>query len=160
MKNFVFFEKYVVPEGTLVHCDDCKYCLYPLKEEDVLLAEQKLSIKFPEDLREFYLEIGYGYVGQDEPDFMNEIMHPLEIVKLKNGEDFYENMDREDSEYYQSEDVLPFFNLGGEFDYLVIQLTGEDKGGIIYFGEKIADNFTDFINKMKEKTDYFIDFEE
>lgn len=79
-----------------------------------------------------------------------------EIVKLRLGQDFYGNMSTDDLEYYSSNDVLPFFDLGGESDYLVIKLTGENKGSIIYFGDIIASDFDDFIIKMQKETDYFI----
>ena len=85
--------------------------------------ENMLSLQFPNELKEFYLQIGYGYLGYDNPNFRNQIMHPLEIAKLKLGLDFYGNMYEEDLKYYTSESVFPFFDLGGEADYLVIQMT-------------------------------------
>lgn len=156
MGEFSFLKKYTVPEGTIVHCDKCKYCFYPVEEKAILDAEQKLSVKFPTSLRDFYLDVGYGYIGQDEPDFMNQIMHPLEIAKLKLGLDFYGNMFSDDLEYYTSNDVFPFFDVGGEFNYLVIKMTGQDEGSILYCSKKIATSFSDFIRKMCEKTDFFI----
>ena len=51
-----------------------------------------ISSRFPDELRQFYLKIGYGYLGYDDPDFRNQIMHPLEIAKLRLGLDFYGNM--------------------------------------------------------------------
>ena len=152
------FKKICFPEGTIVDQNESKYCFYPLDKRDILEAEKQLSIKFPGELTNFYLEIGYVYIGLDNPYFRNQIMHPSEIIKLRLGQDFYGNMLTDDLEYYSSDDVLPFFDLGNESDYLVMKLTGEDKGRIIYFGDIIASGFDDFIIKMQKETDYFIEF--
>ena len=113
-------------------------------------------MQFPNELKRFYLEVGYGYLGNDNPDFHNQIMHPLEIAKLKLGLDFYGNMFEDDFEYYTSKNVFPFFDLGGEADYLVIQLDGDCVGSVIYCGRPIASSFNEFVKKMCDKTDYFI----
>ena len=115
-----------------------------------------LSQQFPDELKQFYLEVGYGYLGYDDPDFKNQIMHPLEIAKLKLGLDFYGNMFTDDLAYYTSGQVFPFFDLGGEADYLVIQLRGDPSGSVIYCGRPIASSFQEFVKKMCEKTGYFI----
>ena len=159
MGKFDCLKKYVFPEGTIVHKIESKYCFYPVDKRDILEAEKQLSIKFPEELTDFYLEIGYGYIGLDNPYFRNQILHPKEIVKLRLGQDFYGNMLTDDLEYYSSNEVLPFFDLGNESDYLVMKLTGKDKGSIIYFGDIIASDFDDFIIKMQKETDYFIEFD-
>lgn len=158
MGKFDCLKKYVFPEGTIVDQNESKYCFYPVDKRDILEVEKQLSIKFPGELTNFYLEIGYGYIGLDNPYFRNQIMHPSEIIKLRLGQDFYGNMLTDDLEYYSSDDVLPFFDLGNESDYLVMKLTGEDKGRIIYFGDIIASGFDDFIIKMQKETDYFIEF--
>lgn len=38
-----------------------KHKFFPLKEKDLIEAEQRLGFKFPPDLKEFYLEVGYGF---------------------------------------------------------------------------------------------------
>ena len=115
-----------------------------------------LHQRFPDELRRFYLEVGYGYLGYDDPDFANQLMHPQEIAKLKLVLDYYGNMFQDDLEYYTSDCVFPFFDLGGEADYLVIQLEGDYAGSILYCGRPIASSFQEFVSKMCEETDYFI----
>lgn len=149
-------KQYVVPKGTIVRCDECKYCFYSVSDEEISEAETMLSMRFPEELRRFYSEVGYGHLGNDDPDFLNLIMHPLEIAKLKLGLDFYGNMFQDDLQYYTSDSVFPFFDLGGEADYLVLQMDGEDAGAVIYCGRSIASSFNEFVQKMCEETNYFI----
>ena len=148
--------QYIVPSGMLVRCGEQRHCFYTVSEKEISEAEHMLSTLFPDELRQFYLKIGYGYLGYDDPDFRNQIMHPLEIAKLKSGLDFYGNMYEEDLEYYTSDAVFPFFDLGGEADYLVIQMDGELSGHVLYCGTSIAPNFNEFVKRMCEKTDYFI----
>ena len=52
--------------------------------------------------------------------------------------------------------MFPFFDLGGEADYLVIQLDGDYAGNVIYCGRPIASDFNEFVEKMCDKTNYFI----
>lgn len=160
MGKFDFLKEFVFPEGKIVNQSESKYCFYPVHKSDILKAEEQLSIKFPTELTEFYLEVGYGYIGQDEPDFMNVILHPLEIAKLASGQGFYKNMDPKDLGFYTSKSVLPFFNLGGEAEYLVLKMDGKDREKVFYFSECIANSFFEFVMRMCEKTDYFIDFDD
>ena len=156
MFDYSNLKPYIVPRGTIVRCGESQHCFYPVTEEELSQAEALLSMRFPEELRKFYLEVGCGTLGNDDPDFRNEIMHPVEAAKLKLGLDFYANMYQEDLDYYTAPDVFPFFDLGGEADYLVIQLTGEHVGAIIYCGRPIAASFNEFVQRMHERTDYFI----
>ncbi|MEH7135700.1 SMI1/KNR4 family protein, partial [Priestia megaterium] len=34
--------------------------IYNLSEEEILKAEDRMGIRFPDDLRQLYLEVGYG----------------------------------------------------------------------------------------------------
>lgn len=156
MPDYSCLAQYVVPRGTMIRCGERKHCFYPVSRKELSEAEHMLSQQFPDELKQFYLEVGYGYLGYDDPDFKNQIMHPLEIAKLKLGLDFYGNMFTDDLAYYTSGQVFPFFDLGGEADYLVIQLRGDPSGSVIYCGRPIASSFQEFVKKMCEKTGYFI----
>ncbi len=156
MLDYSDLKQYVVPHGTIVRCSESKHCFYTVSIDELSEAENMLSMQFPSELKQFYLEVGYGYLGNDNPDFQNQIMHPMEIAKLKLGLDFYGNMFTEDFEYYTSKSVFPFFDLGGEADYLVIQLDGDCAGSVIYCGRPIASSFKEFVKKMCDQTDYFI----
>ena len=156
MFDYNSLKQYIVPHGTVVHCKERRHCFYEVREEEIAQAERMLSMSFPDELRQFYLNVGYGYFGNDDPDFLNQLMHPIEIAKLKLGLDFYGNMYEEELEYYTSDAVFPFFDLGGESDYLVIQMEGEGSGSILYFDTCIASSFHEFAEKMCKKTDYFI----
>ena len=81
--------QYVVPQGTVIRCGERRHCFYAVSAEELSEAEKMISMQFPDELKRFYLEVGYGHLGNDNPDFLNQIMHPLEIAKLKLGLDYY-----------------------------------------------------------------------
>ncbi|MCZ8493332.1 SMI1/KNR4 family protein [Priestia megaterium] len=43
-----------------------KHKFLPLKEKEIEAVEQRLGAKLPAELRQFYLEIGYGFANRDE----------------------------------------------------------------------------------------------
>ncbi|MFE4090262.1 SMI1/KNR4 family protein [Priestia sp. YIM B13484] len=47
-----------------------KYKFLPLKEKEIEAAEQRLGAKFPAELRQFYLEIGYGFANRNEAQLL------------------------------------------------------------------------------------------
>ena len=62
---------------------------YPVAEKDILEAEKQLGCNFPSQLKEFYKEIGYGFLKAPHnppPDYdfysTNRISDPLTIVEF------------------------------------------------------------------------------
>ena len=123
-----------------------KIRIHPIGENDIEKAEKRMQFLFPEELRCFYSEIGYGFI-MGSKSFANLIMPPDLVAAYVCFDDFYEYVDRS---VYSDED-LPFFNLSDE-DFLMLRKDGK----VVYFGTVVADSFMDFLKKELEQPDYFI----
>lgn len=123
---------------------------FKVTEEEIELAEARMKIKFPNSIKNFYREIGYGFLGRNRY-YINRIMAPDDIADYVCGNDVYEYVDKS----IYNEDELVFMHIGDE-DFLTLKYSGKFEGEILYFGEKIADSFEEFINKMLDKPNYYI----
>lgn len=51
---------------------------YSIEEAQIIKAEDKMGLKFPEELRAFYKEVGYGFISDGSDDCgINRLMAPL-----------------------------------------------------------------------------------
>lgn len=76
MFNYKELEQYInANEGTRR--------FFPVSAQEVLVAEEALGFAFPVGLKDFYLQVGYGWLSSDDrPDLRNLIPHPLDVVDL------------------------------------------------------------------------------
>ncbi|MEH6462282.1 SMI1/KNR4 family protein [Chitinimonas sp. JJ19] len=118
--------------------------LLPVSADDVAQAELELGFPLPSTLKDFYSQIGYGWLGSESRvDVRNLIVHPLDLVDLYKGE----------SEFSPPEGFLagdlPVFDCGG-FRFLVMrpdsgsQEVYRDDGGTLV----IAEDFIAFVEKL------------
>jgi antitoxin YxxD len=120
-------------------------------------AEQRLNRTFPKELREFYLQIGYGFMCINQKSFTNRIMDPHSIADLILGEDFWEDYYLVD-EIAEDPHLFPFFFLGND-DLIFFDLSQETREGIHpvdYAGVIIAESLEDFLRKLDAKENYYI----
>ena len=103
---------------------------YPLTKDEIKTSESKLGIMFPKLLREFYLEIGYGFIGSEVGN-INRIMDPESVLDFRlrqNDFEFYP-----DIEIYNEfeEDKMIFFEAN---ESVLISIGfGSDNSGKIYY---------------------------
>lgn len=118
---------------------------YKVHENEIAEAENKMGISFPDDLRNFYKEVGYGFVNS-EPGAINRLIGPLGCADIRLREDIYEyDPDLEMYEIYEENSVI-FFEVN-EGVYMSIGLND----GKIYFADKIvAESLLDFLKKIVE----------
>lgn len=130
---------------------------YPISEKEIEEVESTLEMKFPHDLREFFIEVGFGFLEKSEYN-INRIMGPASIrdARLRvNDFEYYP-----DIEAYEEleEDKLIFFE-ANESALLLIEL-GDEKNNAIYYDEiKIADSLEEFLRKIIEDDNYYMDME-
>ncbi|UZJ79355.1 SMI1/KNR4 family protein [Fictibacillus sp. KU28468] len=129
---------------------------YPVSEKEIEEAESNLGLKFPNDLREFLLEVGYGFLKKSDNN-INRIMGPASIrdARLK-VIDFEFYPDIESYEEHEK-DKLIFFE-ANESALLLIEL-GEGNNGIYYDEIKIANSLEEFLRKMMDDDNYYINME-
>ncbi|KRD93327.1 SMI1/KNR4 family protein [Priestia aryabhattai] len=128
---------------------------YSVCESDIEGVEGTLGLKLPFELRKFFLEVGYGFL-QSSKDNINRIMGPSSIrdARLKvNDFEFYP-----DIELYEDleEGKLLFFE-ANESALLLIEISEEQNNAIYYDDTKIADSLEEFLKKVMEDDNYYID---
>ena len=55
---------------------------YSLNEDIIIEAEKEMGIIFPEELRSFYIQIGYGFLNTKRDNF-NRIMDPYSVCEFR-----------------------------------------------------------------------------
>lgn len=124
-----------------------------VRREDVEEAERALGFAFPFELRRFYAEIGYGWLGTEvDPTLRNLFAHPLDIVDLMTGV----------SEFAPPEGFLPgdlpFFDAGaGRF--LVMRPQSDTPSAVFRdtgAERPIAPNLLQFVNDLELDAGFFL----
>ncbi|KEO82791.1 SMI1/KNR4 family protein [Tumebacillus flagellatus] len=150
MADYSHFSRYIVENPTdHKNIQEMKHVLFQISVDEIADNERRLGRSFPEQLREFYHKIGYGFLCQLDSTRFNRIMDPYSVVDFMLGEDIYEF--DEDRELYDLDHEVVFFQIV-EGCYLTIR----PDGCIYYFGKKIADSLEKFLKKMDEQTDYYL----
>lgn len=149
--SFEFLTEYIV--NNMQSENEKKHIFYSINKSEITDAENRMQIEFPSQLKEFYFQIGYGFLCKDDKTHTNRIMEPDDIADFYCEDEIYEYVDRD----LYEEDEMVFFDLGGEGDFLTIKLEGNDQGAVYYFGRKIADSLMEFVTKMDVETNYYIE---
>jgi hypothetical protein len=131
------------------------YEIYRLGEQDIVVAEKRLGFVFPQELRKFYLDIGWGFINCDDEGNINRLMNPDSVADFR----LRENIHATDpvAEDYTKPNELVFFEVN-ECNYLVLKLdeiTEDGKCPIYFVDTKIANSLDEFIFRMKEDPAYF-----
>lgn len=122
---------------------------YKVEESEIVEAEKRMGVSFPEDLRKFYKEVGYGFV-LNEIRAINRLIDPLGCADIRLREDIYEY--DPDLEIYESieEESLIFF----EINEGVYASIGLQDGKIYMIDEVVAESLLDFLKNIA-KPEYF-----
>lgn len=125
---------------------------YPVHEESIKETEDVLKIVLPSELKEFYKEIGYGFlVAPENPpenySFCNtNRINPPNVIKdiLLEGQ-ASGLISQEAFETLQPGD-LPFFEIGDSSSFMIMKSNSENPNAVWFMGyEKVEDSFEKFI---------------
>lgn len=139
---------------------DEKWLFELVTEDDIIQAEEKLGMQFPEQLRTFYLEAGSGYLIDPEEDAsdLDRVLSPFEVLQMHNREGEFAQYARYLSEggieEREAEGDLVFFQIN-HATYLTI--SPKENGRIYYYDLPIAESLEDFFRKYLEEYHYFYD---
>ncbi|MFB6468865.1 SMI1/KNR4 family protein [Cytobacillus sp. Hz8] len=126
---------------------------YMVPEDDILKAEQRMNISFPNDLKQLYLEVGYGFIKGQSANAINRILGPGAVADIRLREGIFE-FDPDLDELYD-EDKLIFFEVNeGVYISLDLQLVNNP---IFYFDIQIAESLEDFFKKFLNNNEYYLD---
>ncbi|USK79408.1 SMI1/KNR4 family protein [Peribacillus frigoritolerans] len=131
---------------------------FPLKEKDLIKAEERIGFKFPPELREFYLEVGYGFFKGNNENSISRLMDPDTIADITLREGIYE-YDPDLEGIFEEADKLVFYEVN-EGVYLTLDLNDTQRNSVHFFDNKIAVSLESFIKKVDEDNEYFFDMME
>lgn len=109
--KFKQYKKYVTKKEDDSHN---KHNFYEVTSSVILEAENRLGIRFPKDLRNFYENIGYGFIHSNKKDSINRIIDPHSVADVRLREDVYE-YNSEIDEYVEENQLLFFEVVEGLF---------------------------------------------
>lgn len=131
-----------------------KHKFIRLQENELLDAEERLGFELPNELRDFYLEVGYGFIKGSDGNAINRIMDPDTIADITLREGIYEF--DPDLEGIYEEDKLVFYEVN-EGVYLTLDLTTPQQTPVYFFETQIASSLEEFIRKIDGDAEYFMD---
>jgi len=156
--NFSYLKKYI-PGGGNINSN----CFGRVAEIEIESAEIAMGRKFPSELRDFYITIGYGMLRSPHtppPDYQfysnNEILPPHIAVDYMLGI-LQHTADGRYSDYYMAESAyedlepgdLPFFEIGDSSSFLIMKLNSANPNAVWCAGNiKIEDSFEKFIWRL------------
>ncbi|MES2976005.1 MAG: SMI1/KNR4 family protein [Pseudomonadota bacterium] len=121
--------------------------------ESIVLAELALGYRLPEQLRQFYIELGYGFItrGQrGQTSSVNRICHPQELYEIVAGT--FEGL-LPDFELQPA--TLPFFERDTSL-FLCLRPESDQPIAVHWmWGGKICDSLVDFFQRLVEDPDWF-----
>lgn len=128
----------------------------PLTRDKIEKSESKLGIMFPKLLRDFYLEIGYGFIGSKVGN-INRIMDPESVLDFRlrqNDFEFYPDIEIYDE---FEEDKMIFFE-ANESALISIGFGSDNSGKIYYYDVEISKNLSEFLEKLSENDTFYYKF--
>ena len=135
--------------------NNLKNIFYKVKLSEIEEVENELGIRLPEQLRKFYLEVGYGFINGSDGN-VNRIMDPYSVRDFRLRQNDFECYP--DIEIYDEfEDNKLIFFEGNEVSMISITFDNDKSNSIFYYDEKIAESFIDFINKISKDDTFYYD---
>lgn len=128
---------------------------YPVTENEIKEVEKELDLKFPKELVNFYIEVGYGFIKGSEFN-INRIMDPYSVRNFRlrvNDFEFYP-----DIEIYDEFEInkLIFFE-GSESALMSIELNENNRSAVYYYDIQIATSLEEFLRKIEENDKYYLE---
>lgn len=127
---------------------------YSFDQEYVRSSEEKMGILFPKELRNFYMQVGYGFFNSKISN-VNRLMDPTSVVDFRQRAGEFVGID--DLEMYEptENDKLIFFEVN-EYTFVSIAFTGNDMGKVFFMSTKIADSLEEFLERFVADEQFFI----
>lgn len=128
---------------------------YPVTESEIKEVEKKLNLKFPRELVNFYIEVGYGFIKGSEFN-INRIMDPYSVRDFRlriNDFEFYPDIEI----YNEFENEKLIFFEGSESALMSIDLNEKNSSPIYYYDIQIATSLEEFLRKIEKNDKYYLE---
>lgn len=142
-----------------LHSSNCRGDYFiSVSNDEIQRAESGLASRFPEELRTFYYEIGYGFMGGGgEYHSPNRICHPTEIPQIIDLT--YEGLTL--PEFEVEPETLPFFERDVNL-FLCLHPKSDNPNAVWWMwgdklpnGGKICDSLVEFFQRLIEDPNWF-----
>lgn len=127
--------------------------LYSVDMDAILEAETLLGFSFPNELRQFFITYGYGFISESDTN-INRLLDPLSIADLRSRQKEYEYYGDLDLYEEYEKDKLLFFE-ANEGILLAIELSDTEKQKIYFYDKPIAESLDDFLIKYTNNNCFF-----
>ncbi len=123
--------------------------------EEITVSERKLGNEFPEELKEFWREIGYGFFFSSCPekkiiqkDWVNRLLPPEDIasILLEGAES---GLITETGLDLLDDGAIPFFEVSDSTSFISMKPNSDNPHAIYYLIDyKIADSLEEFVHRL------------
>lgn len=145
---FEYLKKYIVKDDNADR--SVRPLFWSIDISEIEAAESELGLIFPDQLRRFFIEIGYGFFDGSR-SFVNRMMDPASIADFHLERNYYEYSEERDEGLIKEGDIA-FFELDSS-THLTVR---PETGAVYYCSDKIAESIEEFVSEMKDKADYFL----
>ncbi|TXC85786.1 SMI1/KNR4 family protein [Metabacillus litoralis] len=128
---------------------------YPVTENEIKEVERELDLKFPKELVNFYIEVGYGFIKGSEFN-INRIMDPYSVRDFRlrvNDFEFYPDIEI----YDEFENNKLIFFEGSESALMSIEFNENNRSAVYYYDIQIATSLEEFLRKIEANDKYYLD---
>ncbi len=128
---------------------------YQVTENEIKEIEKDLDLKFPKELVNFYIEVGYGFIKGSEFN-INRIMDPYSVRDFRfriNDFEFYPDIEI----YDEFENNKLIFFEGSESALISIELNEKNSSPVYYYDIQIATSLEEFFKKIEENDKYYLE---
>ncbi|UIR31947.1 SMI1/KNR4 family protein [Priestia flexa] len=128
---------------------------YQVNENEIKEVEKELDLKFPKELVNFYIEVGYGFIKGSEFN-INRIMDPYSVRDFRlrvNDFKFYPDIEI----YDEFENNKLIFFEGSESALMSIELNENNRSAVYYYDIQIATSLEEFLRKIEENDKYYLE---
>lgn len=156
MSGFDKFKEYIFEEDDK-SAAKAKHSFYSLAQEEIVEAQERMKLRFPLELESFYKQVGYGFMWNEDDNMFDRVMDPQSVADFYLCEGMYQTNDYE--EHYER-NFLVFFEVN-ESSYIALDLSAKNELGkcpVYYLDSKIANSLEEFLSKMDEKLDYYLEY--
>ncbi|MDW4525441.1 SMI1/KNR4 family protein [Rossellomorea marisflavi] len=128
---------------------------YPVTENEIKEVQKELDLKFPKELIDLYIEVGYGFIEGSEFN-INRIMDPYSVRDFRlrvNDFEFYPDIEI----YDEFENNKLIFFEGSESALMSIELNENNKSAVYYYDIQIATSLKEFLRKIEDDDKYYLE---
>jgi hypothetical protein len=157
--RFSFLEKYLVPaefvdEQRAKEIGRLRHFFYALPDYHIEAALSAFK-PFPEELRAFYYEIGFGFMLRAKRGKFNTLFDPLTLIYTNNQINYFATTETVDERNcYDNTAQLLFFKTASNHFLTIDRNTVQGKNAVYYKGDSINDSLYDFLKSVHNDRDY------